>query len=275
MQAKLPRAPTHNYPAANICIYCGTRERSLTDEHIVPYGLNGNLVLPKSSCSACAKITSATELKVLRGFLNAGRRKIGIKSRHKRAQKLSTPVKYIIGDEYHDGESSFIDGIQSIHLPIFSTPLALGGTSKNGYLDSIDIAGFDTMQFDGTIPTINGQKPNGIRIHTRVHIWNFIRMIAKIAHSYHVAIKGSFPLNESPIVKVALNKSNNVKPWIGCLEQYPLSKPESTALHLLDLNEIEGEDNQTCTVVRIKLLSPTSGPTYTAITRIHSNSGIA
>ncbi len=31
------------------CIYCGGR-KGLLDEHIIPYGLGGNLVLPEASC---------------------------------------------------------------------------------------------------------------------------------------------------------------------------------------------------------------------------------
>jgi hypothetical protein len=47
------------------CIYCGIsgNEAKLSDEHIIPFSLMGNLLLPKSSCPKCANITSALELK--------------------------------------------------------------------------------------------------------------------------------------------------------------------------------------------------------------------
>jgi hypothetical protein len=38
------------------CIYCQATDE-LTNEHILPFGLSGTAVLPKSSCKACAKIT--------------------------------------------------------------------------------------------------------------------------------------------------------------------------------------------------------------------------
>jgi hypothetical protein len=48
------------------CIYCGTQAdqteaKELSDEHIIPYALGGNLVLPKASCDRCAKETHAFE----------------------------------------------------------------------------------------------------------------------------------------------------------------------------------------------------------------------
>ena len=39
------------------CIYCGTTEGKLSEEHITPYGLGGLLVLQEASCERCARIT--------------------------------------------------------------------------------------------------------------------------------------------------------------------------------------------------------------------------
>lgn len=65
------------------CLYCGEID-GLTDEHIVPYGLNGNIVLPKSSCFSCQKITSKIELFVLRDMLGMLRTRHNLKSRHRK-----------------------------------------------------------------------------------------------------------------------------------------------------------------------------------------------
>jgi hypothetical protein len=48
------------------CIDCRKSDVALSEEHIIPYGLNGNQVLLDASCSDCSKITSALELDVLR-----------------------------------------------------------------------------------------------------------------------------------------------------------------------------------------------------------------
>src|ERR1039458_9151362 len=40
------------------CIYCGTTEGRLSDEHVTPYGLSGRLVLVDASCDRHEKVNS-------------------------------------------------------------------------------------------------------------------------------------------------------------------------------------------------------------------------
>ena len=51
----------HTYPPVGHCIYCGARDCDLSKEHIIPYSLNGNWVLPKASCTQCQKKTQKIE----------------------------------------------------------------------------------------------------------------------------------------------------------------------------------------------------------------------
>lgn len=269
MNKQLPRAPKFKYPAINHCIYCGNAEGKLTDEHIIPSGLNGNFILPKSSCVKCAKITSAVELRVLRGFMENGRRAMGISSRHKKHKKSSSvAVRFIIGKKRLDGQMPIEDGLHTIHLPIFTTPLALGGEAKDSKLDSMEIAGIDTLHIGNAIEAIQDHSATGVEIQTKLDVWSFIRMLAKIAYSHYVAERGAFPLLESPALPIAICEHSFAKRWIGCLEDHPLTRPESKALHLMDITEITGDDGSICSVVRIKLFSVISGPTYSVVVRI-------
>ena len=44
------------------CIYCGGNDgEPLTNEHIIPTGLQDGFILPKSSCVPCQRITGAVE----------------------------------------------------------------------------------------------------------------------------------------------------------------------------------------------------------------------
>lgn len=270
MNKRLPRASKFEYPPVNHCIYCGTVTAKLTDEHIVPFGLNGNIVLPNSSCTKCANITSKIELRVLRGFLENGRRAMGVSSRHKKHEKPSTvPVKFITDEKRLDGEMPIEGGFHMIHFPIFATPLALGGRTKDDKPDNIEVAGIDTLYIGDAIKSVQRHRATGVEIQTKLDIWSFIQMLAKIAYSYYVAEKGVFPLVESPVLPIAINEHRCAKEWIGCLEYYPLNKPGSKALHLLDITEIVGDDGFIYSVVRIKLFSVTSGPTYSVVVRIH------
>lgn len=55
------QADYHTYPPVGHCIYCGANDVDLSKEHIIPYALNGNWVLPKASCLACQKFTQKIE----------------------------------------------------------------------------------------------------------------------------------------------------------------------------------------------------------------------
>ncbi len=72
------------YEPANKCIYCGKEQEDLSDEHIIPYALNGKLVLPKSSCRAHASMTSKFELAVARKLYGIHRAHEGVRSRDKK-----------------------------------------------------------------------------------------------------------------------------------------------------------------------------------------------
>src|SRR6185436_305115 len=68
MPAMLEIRTTTRVSPVGFCIYCGSKE-NLSDEHVVPFGLGGNAILPEASCHSCSAITSAFEGKVLRGFM--------------------------------------------------------------------------------------------------------------------------------------------------------------------------------------------------------------
>ena len=56
--------PRHKYDPIDRCIYCGEHSLQLGDEHIVPFSLGGQLVLPKASCRKCEKVTGHLETRV-------------------------------------------------------------------------------------------------------------------------------------------------------------------------------------------------------------------
>lgn len=74
------------------CIYCRTTELPLTDEHTVPFGFNGNCILYKASCIACAAITSKFERIVLRDTLFAARDALNTKTRNSKEREKKRPI---------------------------------------------------------------------------------------------------------------------------------------------------------------------------------------
>src|SRR3712207_705268 len=51
---------TKRVGSVGCCIYCGATNE-LTDEHVIPLALAGNIIVPDASCRACAAITSDFE----------------------------------------------------------------------------------------------------------------------------------------------------------------------------------------------------------------------
>jgi hypothetical protein len=82
----MPRGP-HYFKSKGACIYCGTRDELLTDEHIVPYSLGGSHVIRRASCLGCADMTKKFEQKVARDLWGDARTAYNAPTRRKRERK--------------------------------------------------------------------------------------------------------------------------------------------------------------------------------------------
>lgn len=269
---------TTRLQSVGACIYCGTDAGPLSAEHIIPLGLNGTLVLPASSCAACATLTSQFEERVLRGFMKRGRLAMGLRTRHKkRPRPTELPTVFIQPDEsLVEKQLPIQESIQVLHLPVFARPGFLDGGNPPGPRKEIHVAAIDTATFGkDAIDVVREHKAAGVRFEDRLDIWAFVHMLAKIAHAYHVAIEGSFPAEESPLLPLLFGKHSDAGNWIGNVEDVPLVKPESSALHLICLDHLQGDDGSVCSVVRLKLFSTVSGPTYAMATRLQAPRQVA
>jgi hypothetical protein len=198
---------------------------------------------------------------------------MGISSRHKKHDKPALlPTTFIaLDNSTWKTDIPIADGLHVMHLPVFIPPLCLGGVSKDGNPRSLEIFALDTVHIGHAEAVVHEHGAIGVQFDSRIDAWAFVRMLGKIAHCYYIAERGWFPLEESPVLPVVMGKSDLAKDWIGCVEDTPLVKPGSKALHLLDITDLTGDDGSVCSLVRAKLFSPTSGPTYAVVTRIQSN----
>ncbi len=80
-----------------LCVYCGATN-DLSKEHVMPFGLGGDLVLHKASCPACRDSTSQLELKLLRGHWWPYRRFLGLPSRRPEEQDHQLNVTVLRSD---------------------------------------------------------------------------------------------------------------------------------------------------------------------------------
>jgi hypothetical protein len=103
------------YPPVGECIYCGDRHSTLTREHIVPYGLGGNMILPRASCHTCADITKRFEQKCLRMTMGPLRIRLGVKTRHPKQRPKTLDLELL----HEDGR------LETVHVPAAQYPASI------------------------------------------------------------------------------------------------------------------------------------------------------
>ena len=246
------------------CIYCGSRGE-LTDEHVIPLGLGGNLVLPASSCKQCATLTSKFELFVLRGFMREARAVAGLPSRRK-AQQPKT-IKHELTLRSGDAlvrELPISASLAFLHLPVFSPCRFLDGKPP---IAGLQIRGLDTLHFGKDVESfVLEQGATAIRGNVRIDVNAFARMLAKIAYGFHVGADGQFPSEESPALALLKAQIQQPGSWIGSIFA---PTPESTfrGLHALSLEHRESQTGDQLSVVHVKLFARTGACTYEVVTR--------
>jgi len=172
------------YQSVGHCIYCGDAESKLSNEHILPFGLEGRQILPKSSCKSCATITGEIERQLQREMLWPLRLRLGMRSRHKKKQPNKTTT-YIVNK---DGKS------EKVTLPRMDFPRAFPGfvlpppglmTSRSPEEDVQFKMVVIYPEEDIKVLKNKGRKKIGL---AQIEINTFMRCMAKIAHSFACAV---------------------------------------------------------------------------------------
>lgn len=261
----IARNHSKSYDPVGKCIYCGSatwssnKDRKLGDEHIVPEGIGGNLVLPEASCKKCEGITSACELEWLRGSLYVARVQKGLGKKKKRSP-ISIPLEV-----ERNGQAT------STNVPIekfpamavtlkFGPPGILAGSTPQQKVLSGGVA-------LGILPTF-GQMLNPYLAQGKVTFvpprkgatsTHLGRILAKIAHSYVVAELGLDGFDPY-LNKIILGTDTSYLPhYVGGNDELP--DPIASVFEIsLDVNEVS------LCVVKIRLLADLKGmPEYLVV----------
>jgi hypothetical protein len=242
------------YPAVNRCIYCeaSPSPELLGDEHIIPFGLNGNLVLPKASCAECGRVTgTVVEQEVLRKML------IDIRTHHKMNTRRpkDRPTKLRVARFRRDKSFERWDNVSlsdhpfAMFLPNFALPTEItGGPHHNGFI----MHGGGLYAPPEFIPLLTRFGP-GAGYVQMFHPEMFCRMVAKIAHSYAVAELGMNSF-EPFLPDVILGKAPSISRFVGTL---PFRSAPTEQLHRLSINRAKG-----LVQVQVRLFAKYGGPIY-------------
>src|ERR1700756_3607212 len=89
---RMKRQQTHQPVGA--CIYCGATEGKLTTEHIIAEGFGGTLLLPQTTCQACAAETTAVEGRCAGKLFRPARRELRLPQKNRRAKAKRGPETF-------------------------------------------------------------------------------------------------------------------------------------------------------------------------------------
>lgn len=172
------------YPAPGLCIFCA-KERGTTDEHVVPRGIGGSLIIRDGTCRTCLETIAPFESALMNNDFEPARVFLGIKSTTNRLRdKMHSyfpkdPDARTLSKKYgpatdHSGLIAFINyrppGLEDGRAFDAPFPGDFGITIKC-FIESSNAG-----------PTIMGSSWDDLK---------FPRLLAKIAHSYWVAENGA------------------------------------------------------------------------------------
>lgn len=235
------------------CIYCLSCDRKLSDEHIIPFGLNGRWILDKASCSRCSKITSAFETDVLGNIFYSTRASFGLKKRHGHYPKTFI-LRGEIDGRLHEKVVSVASHGAVICLLGYKQPAYLDGRQ---YKNGIDVT-------DSYLIRTNGRDLSGlgrelgfttISFTNKFRQQNFERFLEKIAYGFAVLKYGVDAFEEVYVLPSLLGKVDDVGRWLG-------SFPPETSNE--DIRVGFSEKNKEV-LVDIRLFGKLPVPTYVVV----------
>jgi len=246
------------YGKVGFCIYCG-RTDDLRTEHIVPFGLGGNLELPKASCRGCEDITKKFEEQCLRRMYGTFRAKLGIRTRRPRER----PTHAVAGIYTNrvSSETSLPLSEQPLCLQMFGfyPPDILLGVEPRDR--DLPFGLWSCMRDSGELGGLLAKYgPGNYGFGTELHPMFFARMLAKIAYAFAIAELGS---GFSPTL---LDTIKNVSPphaayYVG---GSLTSEPSSSHKHELSITR-ESHLGRRLINIRIRLFSDLGSPVYYCI----------
>jgi hypothetical protein len=245
-------AARREYLPAGECIYCHRTPPTvkLTEEHIIPEGLGGRMVLPEASCDDCSDETHAFEGHVSGRMIGDVRRHFGV--RGKKRKRPRHPTAYV----EREGETHAVQVPLEAHpavlaMPVFGPPGILFDFPKTDELQTeLKVINFigdlneRILALGGTVQT----RPFSIE--------PFGRMLCKIAHAFAYAeARGEFDAYLEG--KIRGERPLHLSHYVGCSI---IDEPDGNSTNTL--HQIGLSFHNRYVVIRIRLFAIVDGPVY-------------
>ena len=271
------------YKPVGICIYCGAKTYSggavhkLGDEHIIPYGLGGKLVLPEASCLKCEGITSALEGAALRQMFGPLRLYLGLSSRRPKEQPSTLPLLARFPGEIDE---------RSVDIPLARYPCMctvvcmdpprLLAQSNGGDRSMLSVHPRGLLQTDLQLQEIASEiGAESLVIKNRIDPDKHRVLLAKIGHSLAVAHFGLGKFEAYLPEAILARKGETLKNFVGCAaEQAEKILREDGQQHKIAMLTCQVAEKRFL-VARITLFSSVGLPSYDVICGCLSEDGPA
>jgi hypothetical protein len=239
------------------CIYCRADAVSLTDEHIIPFGLNGEWVLKDASCKTCARVTSALEKEILRGEFWPLRTRLGMKTRREKERPKHLDFRYRIGGVAHAESLPVEESPVSVGMPRFGVP---------GHLDTDDV-GRSSLVVEGLgalQPSVELLKKVASRVRAEEYTISspdpetIARFVAKVGFGFAVACVGLDTIVDPWVVGSILHRDGGIGQWVGSLPDEP--RNPGNGLHAVTLERRSAE-----LWAHVRLFAQFSFPEYVVV----------
>jgi len=244
------------YEPANRCIYCDRRGVTLTKEHIIPFGLGGNWVLPKASCSKCQSIINKFEHPLQRGHFYPARVHLGFPSQHKDPRPEAFPVRFI--DDQSVATVSLSDHPCVFNLLKFvEEPKILTGSEVSGKIE----AGFWVYTFQPDLNVRVGKfSGRPVEPSAKMNGGQFVRLLAKIGYAFAAAELGQDGF--TPLVReLILGEMATMDLLVGGLRDRLQPKDD---FHDLWLSSYQTKQ-ATYLIANVQLFASLQGPIYRVV----------
>jgi hypothetical protein len=239
----------HIFDPVGCCIYCGCDggAKGLRDEHIVPYSLNGNAILPRSICAECEGITSYIDGYLSRHVYYDIRLHTDAQSRTPKGKRPKTRSATVNIDglrqtrTYPTGEHPF-----TLVLPLLGVPGFI--TRKT----DVEFGMYKAHMFYYYPPgfekqlSIEAERESKFWVKGEVNLTSFARGIAKIGYCHGIAQNYIDVDPDRPIARFIRGEDLSVGPYlVGCdLSRIDDPPSEVKVMHRVQLSYVNPETDR-------------------------------
>jgi len=231
------------FPSPGECIYCGARgdDVELTDEHIIPFSLGGNVEILRASCKACAAITSGLELHLGRKVLWDHRVHAKIPTRRSKERPDTLPTRVSVGfGEEQTLHLPIQDHPYFLPMPIWGLPGILTGSQPSAQFPQEMAHLFHHIppNIRETLKLTDGETAPIMVPEIKIDSHKFARAMAKIAYCQAVIFYGLRGFRRLAITDLILGKHPLVPHFVGCETKEPPPPTPGKGLHMVDLRSV-------------------------------------